>query len=311
LQLAASKNYYANDTLRTNITAFSFKDSSGFTLNELKGNFKIDSNRIDAKDFVLKTPNSSLTATATIFPASFINSKHDKDEQPVNDIVLNKTIIGSKDLELLAAGITKQYQQQIAAIGNMLVDARITGNARQWLIKKLTLHSTKADVVSLQLSGIVNNATDKKHLQYNLNIQHATVAAAVIKPFIQNSKQPINLPPVITVKGTAAGNMQTVNTNLTAISAYGMAAVKGRISSFTDVQKLTYDVVITAKDLETGKWIQQDSVLGKLTGTIAAKGAGGFDIKNNNMQVDANIASFRYQKTVSPISKPKQYYKKD
>ena len=299
LNLKATKNQFKNGVIRSNIQGFSFKDKSGFQLDTLRGGISMDSGNVRIENLYVKTPTSTITANAMIYPLSFTNNTGNAPQGfPQNNIVFTNTLVSKKDLDLLAEGITAKYSRQMNALGDVRIDANIVGNASQMLINDLNVRSATGRGFVLHVSGTAANVNDVKNISYNLNIKNLTATRALINPFLEGNPQPVQLPPVLFVNGSLAGNMSRLLPNLNISSAYGKANIKGNLINFQDPQKMQYDVVITANDLETGKWIYKDSVMGKLTGTISAKGFNGFDIKKSSIKSTGNISSFRLQKNV-------------
>ncbi len=299
LQLKATQNEFRNGAIRSTIKDFSFKDKSGFQLDSLRGTISMDSGNVHIQNLFLKTPTSTIEANAMIYPLSFTkNNGNSPQGFPQNNIILTNTLVSKKDLDLLAESITAKYSRQMNALGDLRIDANIVGNARQMLINDLNVRSATGRGFVLHLSGTAANVNDVNNVSYNLNIKNLTASKALLNPFLEGNAQPIQLPQVLFVNGSLAGNMQRLQPNLNVSSAFGKASIKGNLVNFQDPQKMQYDVQITANDLETGKWIYQDSLLGKLTGTITAKGFNGFDIKKSSIKSTGNVTSFRLQENV-------------
>lgn len=298
LQLKAEQNVFKDGAIQSAIRGFSFKDKSGFQLDSLRGSVKLDSGYISIKDFILKTPTSTIQANAMVYPLSFTNNTGQPKGFPQNDIVLTNTIISKKDLDLLADGLTSKYKKQMDALGDLLIDANLTGSARQLLINDLNIRSATGKGFILHVAGTAANINNPENVSFNLNIKNFTASRALINPFLIKNKQPINLPPVIFITGLLAGNRNRLQPNLRVSSSFGQATAKGTIINYEDPNKMQYDLMINAADLETGKWIYQDSLLGKITGNITAKGFNGFDFKKNTIKTTANISSFRLQQNV-------------
>ncbi len=299
LKLRATGNQYQDGRIQSVIEGFSFKDKSGFQLDTLRGTVRLDSGNIILKDLLIKTPTSTIRASATVYPLSFTNTPSGYPQGfPENNLILTNTIISKKDLDLLAESLTSKYRKEMEALGNLLINTNITGNAKRLFISDLSVRTLSGAPFALQLSGTANNVADVNMLSYNLNIRNLSASRALINPFLQSSPQPINLPPVITASGLLAGTMSRLQTNLKINSAFGSAVAKANLINFQNPERMQYDLVVNANNLETGKWIYQDSLLGKLTGTVTAKGFNGFDIKRSNIKTTANVSSFRFDKNI-------------
>lgn len=295
LRLKGVDNSYMNGKIQSTIKGFSFKDKSGFEIDSLSGIVKMDSSNIDIKYLFVKTATSTIRANSIVYQLSQINNGGSPGGFPQNNIEINSAIISKKDLDLLADGLTAKYKKQMNALGDLQVSANITGTSKQLLIHNLTVRSLRGQTFALQVSGTATNFTDTKNISYNLNIKKFIASKALIDPFVNEPKQIVQLPAVIAVSGLLAGNSARLQLNLQMVSAFGKANVKGSIINFKDLAKMQYDLVLNAADFETGKWIYKDSLLGKLTGTITAKGSNGFNIKTNSIKTTADIKSFRVQ----------------
>ncbi len=297
LQLKATGTSYANGNFKSSIQQLSFADKSGFRLDTLRGYISIDSNAIALKDVVIKTPQSRVFAEAMIYPTALLEPSRGRGELPQSNIQISNTLVSKKDLDLLSESFAQEYEKQLKALGDLLINLDATGNSRQLNIKSMDVKSASGQPLRLQLSGSLANLGDQKRLAYNLNIKNITASRALIDPFVNDKEKLVTLPPVITVNGLMNGDMNRVRTNLNMNSAFGRANAKGVLVNFQTPEKMQYDMVITANELETGKWVKQDSVAGKLTGTIALKGRG-FNYQKDNISASANISSFRLQRNV-------------
>ncbi len=299
LKLLASNSKFDNGNIKTDIQSFGFKDKSGFAIDTLSGLVNMDSSNVTIKDFYAQTPYSTIGATALIYPESFKGGNKQKFPLPNNEIQLSKTIISQKDLELLAETLAKRYKKQLDILGNLFIDAHVKGNVHKLYITSLVVNSLRNKDLRIDVTGDVADPTDTKKMFYNLNVKDISASKELILPFIpKETSQTLSLPNRLSVKGLVKGNMQNVNTDITLNSAFGSADVKAALKGFQKPNTMGYDVVLNAKNLETGKWIKRDTMLGLLNGLITVKGNKGFDYKNNNMSVLSAIQSFRFNQNL-------------
>jgi translocation and assembly module TamB len=298
LKLLASNSKFDNGNIKTNIQSFGFKDKSGFAIDTMSGLVNMDSSNVNIQNFYVATPYSKMGATALIYPQSFKGGNKQRFPLPDNEIKLTQAIISQKDLELLADTMAKMYKKQLDVLGNLSIDGYIKGNVHKIYIPHLVVNSLRNKDLSIDLTGDVSNPTESKKMFYNFNIKDISASKQLLLPFIPKSAQPINLPNKLNLKGLIKGNMQDVNTDITLNSAYGSSGIKANLKGFQKPNTMVYDVVLNAKNLETGKWILRDTMLGLLNGQIAVKGNNGFDYKSNNMAILALIQSFRFNENV-------------
>lgn len=295
LSLNATKSSYLNGNLESTIENFAFKDKSGFQLDSLRGYVNMDSGNIEIKNFYAKTPTSVIRANAIVYPSSLTNPGNGRAGTPQNNILLSNTIISKKDLELLADGVTRNYKKQLDDLGDVLINADIRGDARRLAIRYLDVRSTNGRPFNLQLTGTASNISDIKLLAYNLNVKNLTLTKGLIQPFIPQKGQPINLPPLMNIKGLFSGNLNNVKTNMQLNTAFGNLTTSGTLNNIQNPATLQYDLNILATNFETGKWVFKEDQIGKITGNIKAKGSNGFNYKTAKINTTANIRSVRIQ----------------
>ena len=285
---------YNSKNIKANAKSLSFIEQSGFVLNSLQGNLAIQDSIINVKDLLAKTPISSINANAKIYPASFADNYNGNAQ---NKIILNNNIIALKDVELLAPRVLDNYKKQLQGVSYLFANADITGNSKHLDIKNITIYSNKNDIY-LNTAGTIDNALSKDNLRYNLSITKLTASKIFLESFVNvNGKQNVNLPASLTVSGKLNGNMIELNNDIVVSSNYGIAILKGQIKNFTKPDNLKYNMRLIAKSLEIGKWIHQDSLLGKMTGVIALQGSG-VDYKTASVVSDIDLSSFRLKKHI-------------
>jgi hypothetical protein len=298
LKLKALNTSYQNEIFQSTIAGFSFRDKSGFQLDSLSGFVRLDSGLVELKDLYVKTPSSILQAQATIYPVSLTNPSGGPFGLPQNNVVLTNTILSKKDLELLAETLTRTYGKQLDAMGDLLINADIKGDAKRLFVRTLDARSVSGKPFRLQVSGTLNNVSDPRYLTYNLNVANVTATKEFFQPYLEKSATPINWPQLISASGVVSGGTNNIKTNLRVRSSFGNAVIAGTLANFADPARMRYDLNIQAQNLETGKWIFDEEQLGKLTGNIRAKGNNGFDIKRSTISTSANISSIRVQEFV-------------
>lgn len=284
--------YYAGNHVKALVRSMSGKDHNGFVLDTLRGNFDMKDSVFIAKAMLVKTPSSYFNGDIHVYPATFA----DKYRGPIqNKILINNTIIAKKDIELLVPSVTEKYKKQLQGIFFVYINADMAGNADRMSIKNITIHSNKNDLY-LDVSGLLYNLSSKNKLHYDLSISKISVAKSFIDPFVNtNGKQNINLPPSIYVSGKVNGNMTELNNDLAIISEYGTAILKGQLKNFTKPDQVHYNIHLLAKELETGKWLYKDSLVGKANGTIVLKGKG-IDYKTADIVSEIDLISFNVKK---------------
>ncbi|MFT3682105.1 MAG: translocation/assembly module TamB domain-containing protein [Ferruginibacter sp.] len=145
--------------------------------------------------------------------------------------------------------------------------------------------------------GSIQNFDKPAALKYNITVTDSRIEKSFIDAFVPDTLYSgfISLPAVMVVKGTAKGDMNNVQPDLRLAGSYGNAAVKGSLNNFKNPAAAVYDLHLTTNGFELGKLLKNDSMLGKITMTAAAKGKG-FDYKTMKAGISAHITSAGFNK---------------
>ncbi len=280
---------YSGSDLTMHVDSLSTREQNGFILDSLHGDFAVNDTLIVAKNILIKTPLSRISGNTIVYPQS-INDKYRGNLQ--NHFLFSNANIAKKDIVFLAPALMGKYEKQLTGVSFIYLTTDIRGNAKRLDIKKLSVHSDKNDIY-INANGMLYNAFSYNGLQYDLFISKAVASKIFLEPFINTyGKQNINLPPTVSISGKFKGNLKQVTGDMVVSSAYGMSVFKGQVKSFTKPDQLKYNMRIIAKELETGKWFNQDSIWGKLNGTIQVKGLG-IDYKKATIESLLDLSSFR------------------
>jgi translocation and assembly module TamB len=280
---------YTGKKMNASITFVSGKDKSGLTLDTLRGKFAVTDSLITVENLLARTPYSRINGSAVLYPFNFMPNNRARVQ---NKIRMQNNIISKRDLDILVPDLMRTYQQQLQGINTVFLTVDAEGNATRMLVRRAVAYSNRRDVY-LDASGTVMNITAKNNFRFDARINRLDITRNIVEGFLdQKTKQLVALPPSLHIKGTVAGGMQQLNNNLTVTSDYGAATIKGDIRNFMQPGKIGYNISILAKELETGKWVKKDSLLGKLNGTVRLKGSG-IDYKKIDLDAGADLASFR------------------
>lgn len=276
---------YDSKGTQANIENITLKEAKGFLLDSLSAIVAVTADEYRLDKLFIKTPNSYIQGNTLILPATFTTTPTLN-----NEINIINTTISLKDVALLNPALVRKYRTQIGNNTTLFISLAGKGNAEHFYIQSLSANTNTNDI-RLQANGILGNLNNLKKIKYDINIQDLVAVKRFLQPFIKLPGTTINLPPVLRLKGTVSGNTTNVNPDVVISSNYGIAILKGTVAGLDNNQNLTYNVRIAAKQLQTGKWINKDSLLGKLTGYITLKGRG-IDYKKVSLASTINFSSF-------------------
>jgi hypothetical protein len=288
LTLQARDIVLSIDSIAGKITKATFKEQSGFVLNELRTDFLYTGNEAYLRDLFLRTPGTELKRNAAIRYASIAALQNDIGNMYIDlDIQESKLLVS----DVLTFAPMLRQQPAFADPGAVwYINSRITGKVADLNIDALQvqgLQDTKIDV-----AGNVSGLPSMKNLAADLAIKKFSSSRRDINKFIPKNSLPPNIvfPARLAVSGNIKGNSSQMNTNLSLKTDLGDAVVKGSFSQFDDPNRMGYNAKIETRSLDIGTIIQNKEMPGPVTATITAKGTG-FDTKTADATFDGIIHS--------------------
>ncbi len=290
LSLQTSAIHYHNDTIQGNILSGTAL-ANNFLIKNVKGNIVLDNKVGIAKGFQLATQNSSIDAEGSIVFNRTNPSKMLSEASKVN-INIKKSYLGYNDFLFFFPSYKRNPPLALKPNQKVLINGKAGGTLREMGIAGFSIE-TDDKKFQLDAKGKLRNVLDTKQLKYDIVVNKLYVDKTMLSQNMLNqlSQKKINLPANMLVNGRLEGGLSAVKTSLKVNSSYGLANINATASNFKDMKKLQYDVDLTANNLQTGKWIYQDSILGMLNGNIKIKGSG-IDYKKDNIQTSTSIKSF-------------------
>ena len=138
----------------------------------------------------------------------------------------------------------------------------------------------------------LKNFSNPSKLSYVVNTKNIRVDRAMLLPYVpKDVLSELYLPEKLNLSGKLGGNVNDIQSDLTLKSSLGEIGIKGFIKNVTKPESAKYDLDLSLVNFALGKLIKKDTLLGKITGNVKAKGEG-FDFKTMISSVEANIKNF-------------------
>jgi len=283
----ADRIFYTTDTIAANIKHLSATEQSGFVLKELHTDFMYYPQGAQLQNLYLETANSVLQNYAAVTYPSL--DAVQKQMQAVQlKLNLKNSVVGMKDVILFAPQLRSQPLFQKYGNDRLRVNAVLNGSLAALNINTLQLSGLGNSYVDI--NGRLNGLPDANRLNYNLNIRKLQTNKTVVNTFLPSSLQKqVNLPNTFAISGKLSGTATSYNTDLVANTSDGNATIKGTLAIAVKNRE-RFDMVITTNQLNVGKIIRQDSIMGRITAKVAAKGQS-FDVKYMNAMLKGDIQS--------------------
>jgi hypothetical protein len=141
----------------------------------------------------------------------------------------------------------------------------------------------------------LKNISNPSKLSYTVNTKNISVDRAMLLPYVpKDVLSELYIPEKLNLSGKLGGNVNDIQSDLTLKSSLGEIGMKGFIKNVTKPESAKYDIDVSLVNFALGKLIKKDTLLGKITGSVRAKGEG-FDFKTMNASVAANIKKFDFK----------------
>jgi translocation and assembly module TamB len=279
---------FAPDSIGATITKGQMKEQSGFALNTLRTKFLYSSTKAYLHDLLLETPGTIIRRSIEVSYPSLEAVQKNIGALRMN-IDINDSRIQVRDILTFAPDMANQPALQDPS-SVIFLTGNIQGSVANMDIETFRLRAFNNTNVAL--SGKVSGLPDANNVSGDLVIGHIETSRRDIQMLAPKGTLPTNitLPQTIRLSGRLAGSMQSARARINLASDLGNASFNGVISNAADKQRAAYDATLVAQNLQLGVIMQNDTMFGPLTATIAAKGRG-FDPKSLNSTVNATINS--------------------
>ncbi len=293
LILHADNFLYTPDSMRASITKGSMSEKSGFRLTALRTDFLYAANGAYLHNLLLETPGTTLRRSATVGYTSLEGVQKDIGTLKLN-IDLTQSKVQVKDILTFAPFLDNQ-----PALSNpqatWLLDGNITGAVNNLNIHRLDVRALNN--TSLNMHGTITGLPDPKKLKGDIVINSFKTSGKDIRLLAPKGSLPtsIRLPETYNLRGSITGSIYSAKANLSLNTDLGSAALNGTAANITDKQRATYNATLTAKQLDLGAILKNDTTYGPVTATVTASGTG-YDKQIVNAKLNAIINSVVYNR---------------
>lgn len=284
-----SLNFNADDIVLTpagytgKISKGSFSEKSGFVLKALQTDFAYTDSGAALKKLFIQTDKTVIQNEIEVSYPSLDAVVKDMGNMYVN-ARLEKSTLAVKDILLFAP----QLQTNLKGFENAViaVNTTVKGYVKDLSLPVLQVSGIGNTVVNM--SGSIKGLPDPLKTVYDVTINNFTTTQADIVKLLPPGTLPpdINLPASLSATGSFKGSATNFVTALSAQTNKGNASLSGTMNTAAKTYNLKGDL----RGLDVGYFIKQDTLVGKVTMSFAAKGSG-FEPEKMNMKADVNMAS--------------------
>jgi len=291
LTLSADNLIFKPDSTGLSITKGSFREKSGFVLNELQGDLLYANNQSYLKNLLIKTPGTELKRSLTLQYASLDElAKH--FERTVFDIDVVDSYVQVKDILTFAPQLRSQPALKNP---NDVWKLNLVGNGT---MDRLNIESLQFDGLQntqLNASGTLVGLSNPNNAggRFVIHRFHSTQSDMALFAGQSLSNQQVSLPQTFDVTGIVNGNAGRLNTSLNINTTDGDIDLDGSFANLMNPNATSYNATLRTTNLRLGKILRQQGTIGNLTGTFSANGRG-ITPETINTKFNANISGVGY-----------------
>lgn len=275
------RNFYnESSTIRLPITRLQARERCGLQIVEGHGTVAVDSVGLNLDALAIRTPYSSIDATADVpFAMMELNPKADM----YADV---KGRIGLPDVEAFMPSL-KSTLAYVPARKPLDFALDASGSISDLTIKNLDVNMP--GVVALKANGFARNPLDVKKMVAKVNFDGSLSDPAVADKFIGLNDIRI---PAFSIKGSAEANGMEYGADFKLLSDAGDVSADGHVA----LNPETYSVEAEVTGLDVARFVP-DLGIGHVTAGINARGRG-FNPLSGTAVTDAvvNISSIEYNR---------------
>lgn len=259
------------DSIGGLITRGEMKEKSGFVLNSLQADLLYANNQSYIKNLYLKTPGTELRRDLVLEYESY-DALINRFENTVMDVDIANSYVQVKDILTFAPQLRGN---PAFARPNDVWRMNIKGSGSMERLYVEALQFSGLSNTVIDASGTLTDITDPNAAGGNLTIRKLHTTKSDIKLFAGDAlpDDQLNLPQSIDVRGTLAGNMRNLATDLHINSSAGFVSVNGRFGNLANPEATTYNASIRTTGLQLGS-ILRNPQLGSVSAAVTANGRG-------------------------------------
>ena len=285
----SSLKFKGNDFIVTptaysgNITTAGFNEQSGFNLLELKTSFSYSDTGAALKNLYVQTDKTLIRDNILVSYPSLDSAVKNIGSMYV-DANFDNSKIAAKDILVFAPQLATYFKGNENAVIN--ADAGVKGYLSDLQIPGFELSGIGNTSVSI--SGNIKGLPDVNKTRYDLNVKSFKTTKKDLEKFLPPGTIPatVRIPETINLSGSFKGLATSFTTNLLLQSNKGSAKLAGTLNS----NNKTYDINGSINNLDIGYLVKQDTMVGKVTMSFAAKGTG-FSPAAMNSKLTADMQS--------------------
>jgi translocation and assembly module TamB len=285
--LNVDKVLYSNDTISGNLKHAAVSEKCGLNIIEFRTNFLYCNQGALLQDLYLLTPGTELQKFLFVRYPSIAAIQKDMNQLHL-DIDIEKSKVSMKDVLLFMQPAQKKMLLPYAA-QKFNIATKLNGQLNALNIQNFTANGLNGTAIAM--NGKLNGLPNQNKINYNFNIRQLKSTYKDIAPFLTDSvKMMVSVPDWFMVNGHISGTTMDYNPDMVIQTSDGDATVNGSLQMSPGKGREKYNMAFSAKELNLGKILRKDSMLGKVTMNAKVNGTS-FDVNTMSTAFQANVQS--------------------
>ena len=285
--LNVDKLLYSSDTISGNLKHAALSEKCGLNIIEFRTDFLYCNKGALLRDLYLLTPGTELQKLLEVKYPSIAAIQKDMNLLHLN-IDVEKSKVSMKDVLLFMQPAQKKMLAPYA-LQQFNIATKLNGRLNALTIQNFTANGL--DGTAIAMNGRLNGLPDQNKINYDFNIKQLKSTYKDVEPFLTDSiKMMVRIPDWFMMNGHISGTTLDYRPNVVIKTSDGDATVAGSLLMSPGTGKEKYDLALSLKELNLGKILRKDSLLGKVTMDGKAQGTS-FDVNTMNTTFQANIQS--------------------
>lgn len=283
----------SNDSTGGKIVKGSFREKTGFVLQELTGDLLYAKNQAYLKNLYIKTPGSEIQRSAVLEYAS-IDALLKNPAQTVLDIELVNSRLQVKDI---LAFVPQLRSNPALANPNAVWNINLiaSGTLNRLFVESLRFSGMRD--TRIDASGTLVNLMNPNAAGGNFTIRqlHTTQSDIALFTGQRLSTPQLLLPETFDISGTVNGNAGRLQTALDVRTSLGNIGLNGTLSNLMSPTKASYAANVRTSGLQLGTMLRQPGQIGSLTGNFTINGTG-LTPEAMNARFKGNVSSVGFNR---------------
>lgn len=278
------------DSITANVQQAAFKEQSGFTLQQLKGDFLYTGKRTYANNLLVQTPGTLIKHTIQLEYPSLESIQKNIGLLQVR-AVLPGCYVSNRDILYFVPDLKQQPMFSNRATV-FKINADVSGRVDHLTARVLQVEGWSNTRIDVAGTVVGMPSIDKLYGDLRINeIRTTRQDANLFLPVAM--REQINIPATVRLTGTAKGSGQSVQTNLHLTSSSGNVALNGTMVNYQNTSVASYNMQVQAQQVNVGS-IMKNPSLQTVSANVQVQGKG-LTPKTADASLKGNVQSVVFQ----------------